>query len=206
MTYLEEAIGAYRELATAGFEPAKKECSRSLTDLGKYYLEGDANAGVPLDKKSAVACLREAKEYGNKEAEELLPKVLTELGNSLFKGKGVDRNEKEGIKLLKEAKSLDKNVVVPKETSILAKISNMVYDAFVSTLGMFSLNSGKEKKSKTAENIVVTAVDNFKEESTSPIIRETMRESVIEKLPEGKFVKKEQQRRGKGATIVGTSR
>ena len=78
MTYLEEAIGAYRELATAGFEPAKKEYSRSTSDLGKYYLKGDESAGVPLDKKSAVDCLREAKKYGSEEAMKLLPQALTE--------------------------------------------------------------------------------------------------------------------------------
>ena len=207
MTYLEEAIGAYRELATAGFEPAKKEYSRSLSDLGKYYLKGDESAGVPLNKTSAVACLREAKEYGSKEAMKLLPQALTELGNSLIKGEGVNKNKKEGKKLLKEAQSLDPTVVVmPKKTSFFAKISNMVYDAVVSTLGRFGFNSEKGKKSKNSENIVVTASDSFegKEEvDSNPIIKTALRDSATE-ASTGKFVAKEKERRG--ATIAGTSR
>lgn len=211
MTYLEEAIGAYRELATAGFEPAKKECSRSLTDLGKYYLKGDANAGVPLDKASAAASLREAKKYGSKEADELLPKALTELGNSLFKGEGVDKNEKEGIKLLKEAKSFDRNVVIPKRTSFMARISDMFHDAFISPFkGIFSLNFGKEKKSNNTESIIITTEDSFNKEhtSTNPMIQSEIRESATE-ASTGKFVKKEKERREEGKkepTIKGTSR
>lgn len=212
MTYLEEAIGAYRELATAGFEPAKKEYSRSLSDLGKYYLKGDESAGVPLDKKSAVACLREAKEYGSEEAMKLLPQALTELGNSLIKGEGVDKNKKEGEKLLKEAQSLDPTVVVmPKEISFFAKISNMVYDVVVSTLVMFGFNSEKGKKSKNSENIVVTASDSFegKEEvDSNPIIKNALRDSATE-ASAGKFVEREKERREekrREATIAGTSR
>ena len=205
MTYLEEAIGVYGELATAGFEPAKKEYSRSLSDLGKYYLKGDESAGVPLNKTSAVACLREAKEYGSEEAMKLLPQALTELGNSLINGKGVDK--KEGKKLLKEAQYLDPTVVVmPKKISFLAKISNMVYDAVVSALGgMFGFNSEKGKKSKNSENIVVTASDSFegKEEVANPIIKNALQDSATE-ASKGKFVAKEEKRRE--ATIAGTSR